>query len=151
MTPSQVFDLPADRMDAAVVAAFFFEDQRPVLGPAALLDWRLNGLLTNMLTVQQVSGSVGEHVLVPNNGKLSASRVLFVGGGRWAELDKKAYRRLIRHLIDTCRQAGFSQMALCLEPIEGMDLTELNLIVVQQVEALKDEDIECRLSFTGPN
>ncbi|NIQ96583.1 MAG: hypothetical protein GWN87_22115 [Desulfuromonadales bacterium] len=74
-------DLPADRMDGEVVAVLFFEDERPLAGPAALLDWRLNGLLTRRLLNGEATGRRNEKILVDANNKILAPWVLFQGGG----------------------------------------------------------------------
>jgi hypothetical protein len=119
MTGVQVVDLAPDRMAGDVVAGFFFEDQRPLRGAAALLDWRLNGILTDLLLSDAASGSPGEHVLVGNNGKLQASWVLFAGGGLWRHIAPFTYSGLIGRLLDDCLRAGFQRISLCLTPPEN--------------------------------
>ncbi|WP_158516054.1 M17 family peptidase N-terminal domain-containing protein [Syntrophotalea acetylenivorans] len=101
-------------MPGEVVAGFFFEDQRPVEGPSALLDWRLNGLLHKLLLAGSATGQLGENILVGNNGKLEASWILFVGGGRLQDLAPFTYGGLVSSVVDDCRRAGFNQISLCL-------------------------------------
>lgn len=129
MNPLEVVELPADRANGDVVAAFFFEDQRPVLGPAALLDWRLNGPLTELLVSGDAAGLAGEHIVVGSNGKVAADWILFVGGGNWDGLCEKTYRSLVRHLLGACRDAAFERVALSLEPLPGMTQDELRRMV----------------------
>ncbi len=116
MTRIRVVDLAPDQMSGDVVAGFFFEDQRPLRGAAALLDWRLNGILTDLLLSGAASGVPGEHILVRNNGKLQASWVLFAGGGCWRKIAPFTYSGLIGGLLDDCRRAGFLSISLCLTP-----------------------------------
>jgi hypothetical protein len=101
-------------MPGEVVAGFFFEDQRPVAGASALLDWRLNGLLHKWLMAGSATGQLGEYIMVSNNGKLQAPWVLFVGGGRLQNLTLFTYGGLVGSVIDDCRRAGFSKISLCL-------------------------------------
>jgi hypothetical protein len=119
MTRVRVVDLAPDRMAGDVVAGFFFEDQRPLRGGAALLDWRLNGVLTDLLLSGDASGAPGEHVLVRSNGKLQASWALFAGGGSWRDIAPFTYSALIGGLLDDCRRAGFQCVSLCLTPPES--------------------------------
>lgn len=114
MNSVQVVTEAPDRMSGEVVAGFFFEDQRPVDGAAALLDWRLNGLLTNLLVNGSATGRLGEYILAGNNGKLQASWVLFAGGGCLRDLAPFTYGGLVGSVIDDCRRAGFRKVALCL-------------------------------------
>lgn len=119
MSRARVLDTAPDEMMGDVVAAFFFEDQRPPLGPAALLDWRLNGSLTQMLLRGEACGSPGEYILIGNNGKLEATWVLFAGGGVRSQLAPFTYAGLIGGLLDHCRRAGFHRISLCLSAPEG--------------------------------
>lgn len=108
-----------DRMPGEVVAGFFFEDQRPVDGASALLDWRLNGLLNKLLLAGSATGRLGEYILVSNNGKLQASWILFVGAGRLQNLAPFTYGGLVGSVVDDCRRAGFSKISMCLTTPEG--------------------------------
>jgi hypothetical protein len=146
MTPLQVIDLPADRIDGEVVAALFFEDERPVLGPAALLDWRLNGLLSSLLVQGRASGRAGENILVRGNGKLAADWVLFVGAGCRQGLAPESYRGLVRHVLLTCRNAGVSRMTLCLSPPAEQAAGELTPLVAEVLRTMGEHGPDCRLS-----
>jgi len=104
---SQVDSLPGDS-----VVALYFADQRPLDGPAAVLDWRLDGQLTRLLLDGDVSGRAGEHVLLQNNGKLKADWALMIGGGKWHGLCRKTHAALVRHMLSVARQAGFRKVSL---------------------------------------
>lgn len=147
MNRLQILDLPADRIDGEAVAALFFEDERPVLGPAALLDWRLNGLLTNLLLQGQARGRAGEHVLVRNNGKLSADWIFFLGGGSRKGLGREACQGLLRHFLQTCRDAGFTRVTLCLDSLGGFEKSELEEMMTESFKAMGGRRPDCRLSF----
>jgi hypothetical protein len=149
MSRLHVLDLPADRMEGEAVAALFFEDDRPLHGPAALIDWRLNGLLTNLLLGGEAVGRPGERVLALGNGKLAATWALLVGGGRWRGLDRVGYRERIGNLLESCRQARFGRVAICLSPLDGMEEGEMNGLVAGVLEA--GSGLECLFSVTSRN
>ena len=109
-----------DRMPGEVVAGFFFEDQRPMDGAAALLDWRLNGLLSRLLLDGSATGRPGEYILVGNNGKLQTPWILFAGAGMLKNLAPFTYRGLVGSVIDDCRRVGFRQVSLCLTKPAGV-------------------------------
>ncbi len=149
MTRLRILDLPADRMEGEVVAALFFEEDRPLRGPAALLDWRLNGLLTGMLVEGESSGRSGERVLVRSNGKIGSEWILFAGGGRRQDLVPETYRKLIRGVVETSLKAGFQRVALCLAPIDGMDSTAIESMVTEiaaGASGREGQEAECLLS-----
>jgi len=146
MTPLQVIDLPADRIAGEVVAALFYEDERPVLGPAALLDWRLNGLLSSLLVQGKASGRAGENIMVRGNGKLAADWVLFVGGGCRQGLGLDACRGLVRHVLLTCRNAGFLRPSLCLPALAGQTAEELSPLVAEVLDEMGEHGLDCTIS-----
>jgi hypothetical protein len=112
MTPPERVSQPVDRLPGDSVVALYFSDQKPLEGPAALLDWRLDGQLTKMLLAGKIKGRAGEHVLIQNNGKLVADWVLFVGGGKWHGLSRETHAALVRHMLSVARQAGFKEISL---------------------------------------
>ncbi len=130
-----------DRMDAEVVVGFFFEDQRPVGGAAALLDWRLNGLLSRSLVDGSASGRIGEYILVGNNGKLQASWILFAGGGRLQDLAPFTYGGLVGSIVDVCRGAGFRRISLCLTAPDGASADWIETLAGELTLGIGDMDI----------
>ncbi|MEJ2199641.1 MAG: M17 family peptidase N-terminal domain-containing protein [Desulfuromonadaceae bacterium] len=143
----QVLNRQADRLEGEVVAALFFEDVRPLAGPAGLLDWRLNGRLTELLLRQEVSGRRGEQVLVANNGKLAADWILFFGGGCRRELNAEDYGELLRQLLGVCRAAGFAFISLCLPLVPGMDRKLPERELERVLAEFPDSAVECRLTL----
>lgn len=146
----QVLDLPVDRIESPLVAVPFFSDQRPLEGPVALLDWRLDGMLTAQLVAGQTRGDAGDRYLVKANHKVTAEWVLFVGCGPCPSSDKSAAESVVAELLATALQAGFSQVALGL-PVESRE----RLVVWQEVleSALKSPDakrLHCQLAACDP-
>jgi hypothetical protein len=140
-------DKPVDRIEGEVAVVPFFLDERPPSGPAALLDWRLNGRLTELLLQGKVSGCAGEHLLVRSNGKIAADWALFVGGGRHRGLGEKDCRELLRHLLATCCRAGFSRIAMGLEMPAGINAVGLQKIVRDILDEMAPGDLVCRLNI----
>ncbi len=121
MSKLETLALPADRLPGDVVVALFYKDQRPLEGPAAVLDWRLDGYLTELLSRGELTGKAGEHILVQGNRKIAAEWVLLVGGGKWYGLSADTYASLLNHVIKIASQAGFREIAICLAPHEDAD------------------------------
>ena len=140
-------DDPLDRLPGEVAAAFIFSDLRPPRGGAALLDWRLNGRLTRMLIDGEAGGEFGEHILVANNGKLVADWALFVGGGIAPARLSASSRKLLRHLLDVCRQAGFTRLAIGLSAVDATEAEVLEQTLAELLSEAADPDLECRLTI----
>lgn len=146
MTSLARLELPADQLPGEAVAVLFFEDQRPLRGPSAVLDWRLDGQLTRALLNGQLTGCAGEHAIFQSNAKLRADWVLFIGGGKCDGLCADTYATLVRHLLSTAGQAGFSNLSLCLPGIEDAANDRLFAMVGKELEKLNHDISACRLS-----
>ena len=129
MTALDIVDLPADRLPGEVLVVPLFEDQRPLAGPAGVVDWRLDGALTRMILAGELSGKTGERLAVQTNGKFAAPWVLLAGGGAWCKLDRTGYVQLVERLLKLAARAGINEMALCLPPAEQIPPSELARIV----------------------
>ena len=136
MIQPQQEELAADRFTGQAVVALYFSDVKPLDGPVALLDWRMNGQLTRMLLDGKVSGRAGEHVMLQSNGKLAADWALFVGGGKWHGLCSETHGSLVRHMVSVARKAGFKSIFLAFMPHEDVSAEDL---LRQVEEALKAE------------
>jgi len=151
MTQLHLLDNPVDLLEGEVVAAFFFVDERPLSGSQALLDWRLNGLLTQLLVQNSAHGAFGENILLRSNGKIASDWVLFVGGGKRRGLGADGYRRLLDHLFAVCRRAGFVRVALGLGLLEGLSSSALQGMVRASLDAVALGGLECLLSIADDN
>jgi len=146
MTTFERVEFPADRLEAESVVAFYFSDKKLLEGPAALLDWRLDGQLTRMLLSGDVLGKAGEHVMLQNNGKLKSDWVLFVGGGQWAGLSEETHASLIRHMLKVASQAGFTKISLAFMPHEDVSDESLHQQISEAMAVEGHNVSECRYS-----
>ena len=146
MTTFERVEFPADRLEAESVVAFYFSDKKLLEGPAALLDWRLDGQLTRMLLSGDVLGKAGEHVMLQNNGKLKSDWELFVGGGQWAGLSEETHASLIRHMLKVASQAGFTKISLAFMPHEDVSDESLHQQISDAMAVEGHNISECRYS-----
>jgi hypothetical protein len=152
MNHSERIALPADSLPGEVVVALYFSDQKPLEGPAALLDWRLDGQLTRMLLDGQTDGRAGEHVLLQNNGKLKSNWVLFIGGGKWHGLCQETHAALIKHMLSVVHQAGFKDFSLAFKSHEevGPDVLQRQIADALALEGagIKACRFSCESTFS---
>lgn len=99
------FVLPAlRRLDLAgteVLVASLTEDERPIRGLAALLDWRLKGHLSNLLVDGFASGKLGEVLLVPGKPRLPFDKVLLFGLGHTSDFGDRTFRLVVERILST--------------------------------------------------
>lgn len=90
------------RIDLALVA--YFEDERPLRGLAAFLDWRSDGRLTRMLRSGWCTGRAGESVLLPGTRGLPCERIVLFGLGPSASFGSEQAHAAAGAAVDLVRK-----------------------------------------------
>ena len=91
--------LPIDEVPGHLALATFFEDVRPLKGSTSLIDWRLNGRLSDLILQGKISGHFSESLIMPSQGRLSVKDIFLFGLGKSGELDEKRYEEGFSVLI----------------------------------------------------
>jgi hypothetical protein len=125
MTVTWAIELDAsapERVRADLLVTPFFAEERPLRGPASRVDWRLCGLLSEMLARGAFSGVPDEVVLVPTAARLRAPRALLVGLGPRESFSPKVLRRSAELAIAraSALRAGIVALALPSEASTGL-------------------------------
>jgi hypothetical protein len=103
-----------DALRCEALALSFFSDERPLRGPLGLIDWRLCGFVSQLLTSGRVGGALLETVLVPARPKLSVDKLFLFGLGASSELDDAQRAGAITHMLDTMARARVRTSAMVL-------------------------------------
>jgi hypothetical protein len=98
-----------------LLALPFFADERPLRGAAGLVDWRLCGRLSRLLSAGRVSGARGEATLVPT-GRLPFAKLLLYGLGDSERFSDEISRAAMHALRDMVARLGVRRWAL---PLPG--------------------------------
>lgn len=145
MTRLEIVDLSADRLPGEALLVPLFTDQRPLEGPVAVVDWRLDGAITDLLRDAAVTGKNGECLGLQTNHKFIAPRLVLVGGGRWQSLDGARYQALIGRLLQVAENVGVQEVGLCLPPSDLVDASALAEMVQSALAGTRRLTL-CRLS-----
>lgn len=143
MSPLTFLDLPCDQLEGEVVACLYFQDQRPPEGPAALLDWRVDEVLSRALSAGKLEGKVGEQLMAAGNGKIPAGWVFFCGGGTAAGMNISVFSALVKGLMTSCFKAGFSTISLGLSPLCGQTPEGTESLIRELIAAHCPSDKNC--------
>jgi hypothetical protein len=90
-----------DDLSAEVLACAIWEDERPMLGLAGLVDWRLAGKLSALAKSGFLTGKLDEALMMPGRPRLSFEKLLVLGLGKRASFGEDAVVRAITRLLDT--------------------------------------------------
>ena len=92
--------LPIDEVPGHVTLATFFEDVRPLKGSTSLIDWRLNGRLSDLIIQGKISGHFSESLIMPSQGRLATKDIFIFGLGTAGEVSEKRLEDGFSILID---------------------------------------------------
>lgn len=92
--------LPIDEVPGHVTLATFFEDVRPLRGSTSLIDWRLNGRLSDLIIQGRISGHFSESIIMPSQGRLATKDIIVFGLGTAGEVSEKRLEDGFSILID---------------------------------------------------
>jgi hypothetical protein len=70
-----------DEVDAELALVFTYQNIRPLRGQAGMLDWRLNGRLSELILQSRFRGEMGEALLMPSKGRVNAAELMVLGLG----------------------------------------------------------------------
>ncbi len=92
--------LPLDEVPGNIALATFFEDVRPLRGATSLIDWRLNGRLSELILGGRISGHFSESLIMPAQGRLSVREIFVFGLGKSSELKETTFESGFSVMID---------------------------------------------------
>ena len=90
-----------DRQECQLVQAGFFEDERPLRGPAGLLDWRLNGAISREIINGRITGQFKETVIIPSSRWIQSPKILLIGLGSARRISYPKLREVSAYLLQT--------------------------------------------------
>ena len=127
-----------DVQECDVLVAGFFQDERPLKGSSGWIDWRLNGMLSQFLIENKLTGDWKETTLIPSQGRVAPRLILLLGLGRVKEYSYLRLRELSSHLLETLKKLKTINVCLSLPYEEGY-----NVDCGKLVEVLIEEIADC--------
>lgn len=89
-----------DEVAAQLALITTFEDVRPLKGSAGLVDWRLNGKISNFFIHHKLQGAKGEALLMPVRGRLDSTELLVLGMGPKTSLQDSDTPQIINQIVE---------------------------------------------------
>ena len=137
MGSMQVFkEIPhdLDHFEGDLVIAVVPEDERPLKGCNAWIDWRLYGTLTALLSRSYFCGRVNEKCLLPTYGKFRFDRLVLIGAGPLEGLSLEPLQwvqtlDLIRHTVEALKS---QKIGLALPRLHLSEREQALLRIVQE-------------------
>jgi hypothetical protein len=119
-----------DDLDVDALAIGLTSDHRPLGGAAGFLDWRLCGQLSEFLLSGEITGKIGEKVLMPTLKRVRANRIFLFGWGPSDGLDKNLDAN-IRWMSQVLKDARVESVAVAM-PEPASHLTEKSMPIFEK-------------------
>lgn len=95
-----------DDLDAEVLMCSVWSDTRPSHGVAGLCDFRLGGWISSLERRGDITGELGEAVLLPAKPRLSFDKLVLFGAGPRASFDERVLELLTERILRTADDLG---------------------------------------------
>ena len=142
---------PFERIETELAVAGFFLDERPLRGAAGRADWRLCGIVSDLVSEGRLHGRVGETVLAPSLGRLAAERILLQGLGRRSSFRAARARTVGAAAISCGIGLGATRVALAAPLLGNGQLADYaNALLEGALGAVRANDSELVLSLVVP-
>jgi len=127
-----------DVQECDVLVTGFFRDERPLKGSSGWLDWRLNGMLSQLLIENKLTGDWKEATLIPSRERILPKMILLLGLGEVKRYSYLRLRELSPYLLDTLRKLGWLNVCLSF-PYGESYRVDYRKIVENLIEGIADE------------
>ena len=101
-----------DLQECELLVTGFFQDERPLKGTSGLMDWRLNGTISQLLKRGKITGQWQESTLIPSHGRVVAPWILLLGLGKLREYSTLRLRDLFPQLYEILKNLKTSKVCL---------------------------------------
>ncbi|HET6466194.1 MAG TPA: M17 family peptidase N-terminal domain-containing protein [Nitrospiria bacterium] len=147
MSPIKVLAQKVTKVNAEMLVAGFFQDDRPLTGLAAELDWIYNGILSRLILRDRIRGGLKETTLLAAQRKLHAHKVLIIGLGKRKELTQKVLHDICSHIGRTLSQLHIKDCAIELFGQTGRALEDAKAleVILESLRADPDRPLEMSL------
>jgi len=137
----------ADKIETEVLALFFFHDERPLKGAAGLVDWKMNGALSNLIINEISSGASGESTLVLPGKRIRCQKILLFGMGNSKDCASDALKETTGKLVEQLIKINCTDFCVAVPPSKftHIEPEDAAVMLVQGLATKRDEDIDATI------
>lgn len=97
---------PFDKLTSQLAVVTTFSEERPLVGKAGLLDWRLNGRLSRLMMKHHYESQFKELLLMPAEGRIGSKAILICGLGAKADFSQEIMQEFTPFILETLNKKG---------------------------------------------
>lgn len=105
-----------NQIECAGLVLHIFDEKTPPRGAAGAVDWLMNGFLSRLLKKRRIRGKDKEIVLLPSQGRLTASKIIILGLGKPDKFNVKKLRQAWEQTGETVVGININTLAIAVPP-----------------------------------
>ncbi len=117
---------PIDCHDIEAIVLSFFEDEKPLRGATALIDWRLCGAITRLVHRGRITGIFGETLLMSPQKHSLPSKILIFGLGPSGSFSLERMESYFHCLGEVLFKMGVFEVAFSLPGASAYEMNPRN-------------------------
>lgn len=108
-----------DDVNNELALVLAYQDVRPLKGQAGLLDWRLNGYLSELILENRFQGELGEALLMPSQHRVGVSEILILGLGEARRVENQNLPNYVALILEKLLKKKNTSFCLSLSDLAG--------------------------------
>lgn len=116
-------------------------DKRKLTPSAAQIDALSNGFISNLLRKGDISGAIGDSMMLHDIRGVKAERILLVGCGKVSEITHQKYQTIITNASDTLSKANIKNAVISLANLDSKTLSN-SMQIRLSTEALQQNSYQ---------
>ena len=112
----EVSSKDVDKCETDVVVLLFFSDEKPLKGASGLVDWRMNGSLSELVKSEHLLGEKGESTLIAPQGRIKGKMIIMVGLGKSSHRKKKEIENAAASFMVNLLSLNAKTVAIAIPP-----------------------------------
>lgn len=138
-----------DEVDNDLALILAYSDVRPLKGQAGLLDWRLNGRLSEFILANHFTGNQGESLLMPSQGRVNTKELMILGLGALAQLNEQNTPQCLTLILEKLLKKKNHSFCLSLSDLTA-DMFEWRSAVRLFMSMLSGKSEDYQISLIEP-
>ena len=133
-----------DKIETEAVVLLFFSNERPLRGSTGLIDWRMNGSISRLISQGMISGEKGEATLILPNRRIKGKKILMAGLGDSSAFGEASLKDTAIAIIRQLNKIYIKNFVIAMPPLIGSHLSTAGattILVRQLVETIETDKI----------
>ena len=101
-----------DKIETEAIVLLFFSDERPLKGASGMIDWRMNGSISSLISKGMISGEKGESTLILPSARIKGKKILMMGLGDSTNFTEDSLKEAAVAIISQLHKIGIKNLTI---------------------------------------